>query len=452
MRRVLVANRGEIAVRVVRACFDEGLESVVACSSVDADSLAAQLATDRVVIGGPTSAESYLDVARVVQAALLKNCDAIHPGYGFLSEQPALAEACAEAGIAFIGPPVSALRGGGDKLAARALAKSIGVPVAEGTPELEAGSDVLTLAEEVGYPILIKAAAGGGGRGMGLVTEASELPSAIERAALEAAEAFGDGRVFMEHYVAHARHIEVQILADAQGEVIHLGERDCSVQRRYQKVIEEAPAFDLPNSVRRGILDSAVAFARAIGYEGAGTVEFLVDADADRYYFLEMNARVQVEHPVTEAVTGIDIVRQQLRIAAGEPIGISQEDVEFNGHAIEFRLTAEDAMSGFRPSPGRIDQWAMPSGELIRVDTHCFAGYRIPPYYDSLLAKIIVRGGTRQEAIEVASRALDHTRVAGLPTTLDFHKAVLRDTRFRAGYVTTKWLEEEFFEDGKWAA
>lgn len=441
IRRVLVANRGEIAVRIIRACFDEGIESVLVVSDADIDSQAARLANRTVRIGPASPSASYLDVSRIVSAAIVTGCDSIHPGYGFLSERAALATACEENGITFIGPSVDSLERGGDKLLARQLAQELGIPISSGSGPIADVEQAFEVVKRVGLPILIKAAAGGGGRGMGLVYEATELQSSLERASSEAREAFGDGRLFIERFVTRARHVEVQVLGDKHGNVVHLGERDCSIQRRYQKLVEEAPAFGLAPAMRKNLYESAVKFARALNYVGAGTVEFLVDVEREEFYFLEMNTRVQVEHPVTEMVTGIDIVRQQIRIAAGERFSFKQSDVKMDGHAIEFRITAEDVSHGFRPTPGTISVWAIPQGEGVRVDTHCYPGYQVSPFYDSLLAKIIVKGKDRATALEKAMRVLAGAKVEGVPTTLDFHQRVVSNPQFQAGNVFTRWVE-----------
>ncbi len=439
-----MANRGEIAVRVIRACFDEGVTSVAALSSEDADSLPARLADETVCIGPAAATDSYLSVPAVVAAALLTGCDGLHPGYGFLSERPELAEACAEHGIAFVGPPADAIRRGGDKTAARELARSLGIPVGAGSDSVDRLVDAAAVAEAVGYPVLLKAAAGGGGRGMRLIRDSREMAESFDRASLEARQAFGDGRLYVEHYVANARHVEVQILADRYGNLVHLGDRDCSYQRRYQKLLEEAPASAVPAEVRNQLAEAALTLAEALGYVGAGTVEFLVDQDRDTFAFLEVNTRVQVEHPVTEMVTGVDIVREQLRVAGGEQLSIKQKDVELRGHAIECRINAESAARGFIPVPGRIEEWVAPQGADVRVDTHCYPGYVIPPYYDSLLAKLVCRGTDRAAAIDVLERALRRFRVTGIETTLPFHQALTSHPDFRANRVNTRWVEEVF--------
>jgi acetyl-CoA carboxylase, biotin carboxylase subunit len=442
--KVLVANRGEIAARVIRACFDEGVTSVLAVSDADAESLPARTADAVVGIGPASAAASYLNVGAVVSAALLTGCDAIHPGYGFLSERPELAEQCARHGITFVGPPADAIRRGGDKIAARELARSLGIPVGAGSGSVSTVAAASEVADRVGYPVLLKAAAGGGGRGMRRVDAPAQLAEAVAGASTEAEGAFGDGRLYVEHYVERARHVEVQVLADRFGTTVHLGDRDCSFQRRYQKLVEEAPASAVPAELRRRIGESAVALMRALHYVGAGTVEFLVDVEQDTYAFLEVNTRVQVEHPVTEMVTGIDIVREQLRIAAGEPLSFGQADVATSGHAIEFRINAESPHHGFAPSPGTLARWTPPAGAGIRVDTHCFPGYTIPPHYDSLLAKLICHGATRDEALALATRALDAFDVAGVDTTLELHRALVRHPDVRGHRVTTRWVEDTF--------
>lgn len=445
MRKVLIANRGEIAVRVVRACFDEGLESVVAVSDADRNSLAAQLADRTVVIGPAPATESYLSVERIIAAAQYAGCDAVHPGYGFLSERPELAQACADNGITFVGPPAEVMLRSGDKLQARNLARSLGIPTGGGTEALQDRDAAVAAAKELdAFPLILKASAGGGGRGMKIVRDLPELEKAFDTAQEEALRAFGDGRVYLERYVEHARHVEVQVLADSHGNVCHLGERDCSTQRRHQKLIEEAPAAGLPQELVEQIRASAVTLARELGYVGAGTVEFLVDVDRGDFVFLELNARVQVEHPVTEVVTGIDIVREQLRVAAGEPLSFRQDDVVLSGHSIECRINAENPQTNFLPAPGPVERWVVPQGEGIRVDTHIQPGAVIPPYYDSMIAKLIVRADDRPAAIELMRRALAKTQVGPGPTTIPLHEAVLADPGFQSGPRTTRWLEEHF--------
>jgi acetyl-CoA carboxylase, biotin carboxylase subunit len=444
VRRVLVANRGEIAVRVVRACFDERMESVVACSAVDRDSLGALMADDRVVIGPAPAGESYLSVERVVAAAKAKGCDAIHPGYGFLSERPELAAACAEEGITFVGPPAAVLRRAGDKMQARDTARALGIATGGGSTALESLEQAHRLADEIGFPLMLKASAGGGGRGMAAITSFADLDARFSGARAEAQQAFGDGRVYLERYVARARHVEVQILADRHGNVIHLGDRDCSCQRRYQKLFEEAPAPAISAELAEQVRSSAVKLARALDYEGAGTVEFLFDVERGDFVFLEVNARVQVEHPVTEAVSGVDIVREQLRIADGHRLSITQDQLTLTGHAVEARINAEDPDSEFAPRPGTLTRWVPPAGAGIRVDTHCQPGTVVPPYYDSLLAKLIVHAVDRPAALEILDRALAHFPVEGVPTTIPLYRRLLVDQTFVSGPVTTRWLEDEW--------
>jgi acetyl-CoA carboxylase biotin carboxylase subunit len=450
LHRVLVANRGEIAVRVIRACVDEHLETVVALSAADMESLPAFLADRAVTIGPPSAAESYLDVNRVVAAAVTTGCDALHPGYGFLSERPELPAACEEHGVVFVGPSAEMISRGGDKVVARELARGLGVPVGAGSESVATGAEAEAVAAEVGYPVIIKAAAGGGGKGMVLVHDPAEVAERFEATSFQALQAFGDGRVYLEHYITNARHIEVQILADRFGNVVHLGERDCSYQRRYQKLLEEGPASDLPDDLRAGLHEAAITIARELKYVGAGTIEFVVDLDTDSFSFLEINTRVQVEHPVTEMITGVDIVRQQLRVAGGQALSIRQEDVTLSGHAIECRINAEVPEEGFRPSPGRLTQWVSPQSTYIRVDSHCYPGYLVPPYYDSLLAKVIAWGLDRDEAVERMEYALAHLRVEGVPTTAPFHQAVIGHPDFRARRVNTRWVEDVFIPE--WTA
>lgn len=439
--RVLVANRGEIAVRVIRACEDLGIESVLAVSEADRDSLGAKLAHRAVCIGSSHPSESYLNVGAIITAALGTGADAIHPGYGFLAEQPRLARACKENGIIFIGPRAELIEQMGNKIAAREIVEKLGVPVVPGSEKVTDVQMALEAATTIGFPILLKAASGGGGRGMRIVNAGIELQAAFEAASAEALAAFGDGTMYMERYIRNARHIEVQIIADHFGNVIHLGERDCSSQRRYQKVVEEAPAHGL-DQMREPIREAAKTLAKQTGYENAGTIEFIVDQDAQRFYFLEMNTRIQVEHPVTEMITGVDLVQEQIRVAGGYPLSISQSDVSFRGHAIECRVNAESPGQGFRPSPGRISRWRPPHGPGIRVDSHCFEGYFVPPFYDSMLAKLIVHGKSRTEAISRMVRALRDFEVDGVDTTIPFLRSLLAQPRFRDGATHVRWIEE----------
>jgi acetyl-CoA carboxylase biotin carboxylase subunit len=439
--RVFIANRGEIAVRIVRACRKLGLECVVGASEVDMDGLAAELADRAVCIGPGPASESYLRVETVVAAALATGCDAVHPGYGFLSENPLLAAAAHEHGLAFVGPPAAAIELAGDKLRARAAALDAGLAVVPGreVPQL---ADARRFAEESGYPVLLKAAGGGGGRGIKLVEDPAALAGAFAVAGAAARSAFGDQRLYAERYIRSARHVEVQVAADDRGAVIHLGERDCSVQRRYQKVIEESPAPNLAAETREALRAAAVALSRAIGYRNVGTVEFIVDSDSGQFFFLEVNCRIQVEHPVTEAITGCDLVAEQLAIADGRPLSIAQHELTFDGHAVEARLTAEDVANGFAPSPGRLTRFEVPVLPGLRVDTHCRDGALIPPYYDSLMAKLIGHGESRGEAVSVLLEALDGLEVEGVETNRSLLASVLAHEDFANGAVTTRWLEE----------
>ena len=444
LNRVLVANRGEIAVRIIRACFDEGIEAVLAVSEADRDSLGAQLADRMICIGPASAAESYLDVDRLVAAAKVTDCDGLHPGYGFVSERPELSQECAEAGIAFVGPSPEAMRRSGDKASARASARDLGIAIGEGSDVISTEEEARAAAAQLGYPILLKAAAGGGGRGMRMVESDAELDKAWSIASREAEQAFGDGRLFVERFVRRARHVEVQVLADQHGNVIHLGHRDCTLQRRYQKLIEEAPAPDLPDGVNSAILDAAVRLIGSLDYAGAATCEFLVDQERGTYAFLEINARLQVEHPVTEMVTGVDVVREQLRIAGGAPLLVAQEDIEITGHAIEARVNAESPARGFMPSPGTLTRWAAPASTYVRVDTACFPGWTITPHYDSILAKVIAHGADRDEAIARLRHALAHLRVEGVETTAGFAQEVLAHPDVVLGRAHTRWLEDEY--------
>ena len=439
--RVFIANRGEIAVRIVRACRKLGLGCVVGASEVDMDGLAAELADRAVCIGPGPASESYLRVETVVAAALATGCDAVHPGYGFLSENPLLAATAHEHGLAFVGPPAAAIELAGDKLRARAAALDAGLAVVPGR-ELSELADARRFAEESGYPVLLKAAGGGGGRGIKLVEDPDTLAAAFGVAVAEARSAFGDERLYVERYIRCARHVEVQVAADDRGSVIHLGERDCSVQRRYQKLIEESPAPNLAAATREALCAAAVALTRSIGYRNVGTVEFIIDSDSGQFFFLEVNCRIQVEHPVTEAVTGRDLVAEQFAIAAGRPLSIAQDELSFAGHAVEARLTAEDVANGFAPSAGRLTRFELPVLPGLRVDTHCREGALIPPYYDSLMAKLIGHGENRAEAVGVLLEALDGLEVEGVETNRSLLASVLAHEDFANGAVTTRWLEQ----------
>jgi acetyl-CoA carboxylase biotin carboxylase subunit len=438
--KVLIANRGEIAVRIIRACRELGIRTVAVFSQADADALHVQLADEAVCIGPPQAGQSYLKVARIISAAEITGAEAIHPGYGFLAENPQFAEVCEGCGIRFIGPPAASIQMMGDKAAARRAAAAHGVPVLPGSQhpvrDLE---DAKRMARDIGYPVIIKASAGGGGKGMRVVMAPEGLESALAMAAAEAAAAFGDAAVYLERFLPDPRHVEIQILADSTGHGVHLGERDCSIQRRHQKLLEEAPSPTLTDSVRQAMGRAALSVAQAAGYRNAGTVEFLVDERGD-FFFMEMNTRIQVEHPVTEMVTGLDLVKAQLRIAAGEPLPITQADVRLSGHSLECRINAEDP-DRFLPSPGRVTNFRPPAGPGVRVDSHAYIGYVIPPFYDSLLGKVIVHGHDREEAIARMQRALDEMVVQGVQTTIPFHQKVLRHPDFLAGRTSTRFLE-----------
>ncbi|MBA2565191.1 MAG: acetyl-CoA carboxylase biotin carboxylase subunit [Gemmatimonadetes bacterium] len=439
--KILIANRGEIALRVIRACRALGVPSVAVHSEADADALHVRFADEAICIGPAAASESYLNVPRIIAAAEISGADAVHPGYGFLAENAEFAEICAESGLTFVGPSPEVIRRMGDKAEARRVMAEAGVPVVPGSHEpLEKERRAVSLARSIGYPVMLKAVAGGGGRGMRMARSDEEFRRHFGPARREAEQAFGDGRLYVERYLESARHVEFQILGDRHGRVLHLGERDCSIQRRHQKLVEESPSPGLDASLRERMGTAAVRGAQRVGYVGAGTVECLVDPTG-AFYFMEMNTRIQVEHPVTEEVTGFDIVREQIRIAAGEPLHIPDKPIRLRGHAIEFRINAEDPARGFLPSPGRIVTFHVPGGPGVRVDTHAYAGYTIPPHYDSLIAKLICRGADRDEALGRARAALDEFVVEGIRTTIPFHQALLRDRRFLAGAVDTRFLE-----------
>jgi acetyl-CoA carboxylase biotin carboxylase subunit len=441
VKRVLVANRGEIALRVIRACQQMGIETVLAASKADLDSLPARAADRTVCIGPAQSAQSYLHIPSIIAAALGAGADAVHPGYGFLSEKAELAEACTSNGLTFIGPSAEQIRVMGNKLQARERAKAFGLPMLPGSEKVATWQDAAQVATHIGFPVLLKAAAGGGGRGMKVVNQSGELQRMFEAASEEARAAFGDNTLYVERYIALARHVEVQVLGDAFGNVIHLGERDCSLQRRHQKLVEESPAPGIDAALRRQICDAGVKLARSIGYQSAGTVEFLFDEEAGRFYFLEMNTRIQVEHPVSELVTGIDLVQEQLRVARGEALRFRQQDIVFRGHAIECRINAEVPAQGFRPNPGRITAWSPPQGPNIRLDSHCYPGYVVPPFYDSMIGKLIVVGADRTEALERMRQALARFDVQGIGTTLEFLRYVMAQPDFVVGKVSTILVE-----------
>lgn len=443
-QRILVANRGEIALRVIRACRDLGIEVVAVFSEADRGAPYLDLADDKICIGPANAADSYLNFAKIISAAEIANVQAIHPGYGFLSENARFAEICRECKIEFIGPPQQAMRMLGNKNEARKMAKKANVPVVPGSEGLlEKEEDALTLAHEMGFPVLIKAAAGGGGRGMRVARNDISLKTGLTSARQEAEKAFKDGSVYLEKYIEQPRHVEIQVIADRHGNAVHLWERDCSLQRRHQKLVEESPAPNLPNKVRLEMCAAAVRLVREAGYENAGTCEFLVDKD-NRFYFIEVNARIQVEHPVTELVTGIDLVREQIRIAAGEKLSFTQEQVKHNGCAIECRINAEDPAADFRPSPGTITRWQTPGGPGVRLDSHAGTGYRIPPNYDSLIAKLLVYQPTRAEAIAVMRRALAEFVVEGVKTTIPIHREIFHHSAFIEGRVDTTFIERNW--------
>ena len=442
MKRLFVANRGEIAVRILAAAKSVGLETVLGVSAADRKGLGAELA-DRVVVLGPAvPARSYLDENLTLQAALSTRCDALHPGYGFLSERTSLARLCEAEGIVFVGPRAETIEALGDKLNARKLATASEVPLLPGTPALHSVDEACGDAAEIGYPVVIKASAGGGGRGMFLAECADDIRAGFTRASEEARAAFGSGLMYMERFIRNARHVEVQVFGDGEGKVLHFGERDCSVQRRYQKLIEESPCGILPETTRARLHDAAVNLASDLEYRNAGTVEFLYDADRDEFYFIEVNARIQVEHPVSELVTDADLVALQLKVALGEPLALSQSDIEVQGHAIECRINAEDPDHGFRPAPGDITSWSPPDGDGIRLDTHCRAGERVSPYYDSMIGKLIARGDDREDAIDRLDRALGVFEIGGLRTNLALQQFVVQHPDFRNNAISTRWLEQ----------
>jgi acetyl-CoA carboxylase biotin carboxylase subunit len=441
-KKILIANRGEIALRVIRACKELGVQTVAVYSEADRESLHVRFADDDVCIGPPPSRDSYLKIPRLIAAAEITGADAIHPGYGFLAENAEFAETCAASNIAFIGPTADQIRVMGDKAAARAAMSAANVPIIPGTPgPVEDVDEALTFSKQIGFPVIIKAAAGGGGKGMRVARDVDEFARSFQLARSEALSAFGSGDVYVEKYLDRPRHIEFQILGDTHGHVIHLGERDCSVQRRHQKLIEEAPSPAVSPELRQRMGDAAVKGAKSIDYVGAGTIEMLLDADGS-YYFMEMNTRIQVEHPVTEMLTGIDLVKEQIRVAAGLPLSISTLP-PLRGHVIECRVNAEDPARGFQPSPGRIIAFHPPGGPGVRLDTHVYAGYTVPPYYDSLLAKLICEGRDREEARRRMKIALESFIIEGVTTTIPFLARVMDNPRFRAGEVDTKFLERE---------
>ncbi|MGF1499592.1 MAG: acetyl-CoA carboxylase biotin carboxylase subunit [Elainellaceae cyanobacterium] len=440
--KILIANRGEIALRILRTCEEMGIATVAVHSTIDRHALHVQLADEAVCIGDPPSNKSYLNIPNIIAAALTRNATAIHPGYGFLAENARFAEICADHQIAFIGPTPDAMLSMGDKSTARETMKQIGIPTVPGSDGLLTDErEALAIARTIGYPIMIKATAGGGGRGMRLVRREEDLMKSFLAAQGEAEAAFGNPGVYLEKFIERPRHIEFQILADSDGNVIHLGERDCSIQRRHQKLLEEAPSIALTPELRDKMGSAAVRVAQAIRYVGAGTVEFLLD-QAGQFYFMEMNTRIQVEHPVTEMITGLDLIAEQIRIAQGEPLQLTQEQVKLRGHTIECRINAEDPDQNFRPHPGRISGYLPPGGPGVRMDSHVYTDYEIPPYYDSLIGKLIVWGPDRPAAICRMRRALRECAITGLPTTIGFHQRVLETVEFREGNVYTNFVEQ----------
>ncbi|MGE0755781.1 MAG: acetyl-CoA carboxylase biotin carboxylase subunit [Pirellulaceae bacterium] len=443
-KRILIANRGEIALRVIRACRELGIETVCIFSEADRGAQYLELADEAICIGPAKSALSYLRIDQVISAAEVGNVEAIHPGYGFLSENAHFNEVCRSCKIDFIGPTPEAMEKLGDKNSARAIARDAKVPTVPGSDGLlSSEGEAMEVAHRIGFPVLIKATAGGGGKGMRVAANDLALKSALQQAQTEAQAAFGNSGVYLEKYIERPRHVEVQIIADHHGSVVHLWERECSTQRRHQKLIEESPAPNLPEETRRAICDAAVRLVRKANYTNAGTVEFIVDQD-NNFYFIEVNARIQVEHPVTELITGIDLIRTQILVASGEPLPFRQQDVRQQGHAIECRINAEDPDRNFQPCPGKIEQMFVPGGPGVRFDSHAYAGYTVPPHYDSMIGKLIVHQPTRAEAIACMLRALDELRIKGIRTTAPFRKKVLQHSEFVAGWVDTKFVERTF--------
>lgn len=441
IEKVLIANRGEIALRIIRACRELGIRTVAVYSQADNESLHVKLADESFCIGPPPAQRSYLHIPALISTAVVTGADAVHPGYGFLSENANFAEICSDHRIKFIGPSVTAIQSMGDKSSARETMRKANVPVVPGSQGLITNdADAFKLADEIKYPIIVKATAGGGGRGMRIASDQVQLGHAIASARSEAQASFGDAGVYIEKYLKPIRHVEIQVLADSHGNCIHLGERDCSVQRRHQKLIEESPSPALSPQMREKMGDAAVRAAMQIGYEGAGTVEFILCGDS--FYFMEMNTRIQVEHPVTEMITGVDLIKEQIRVASGEKLSLKQSDIKFVGHSIECRINAEDPDRNFLPSPGRVDAYIAPGGPGVRVDSHCYPGYAIPPFYDSLLSKLIVWGQDRAEAIQRMQRALDEYAITGIRTTIPFHQKVLAHPSFQKGDVSTDFIEK----------
>lgn len=441
IQRLFVANRGEIAVRIIKAAKSLGIETVVGVSEIDTQSLAAEISDRTVVLGPSPAAKSYLDEKLVSHAAIATGCDALHPGYGFLSERASFAQLCEDEGLTFVGPRPETIEQVGDKLRARELAEANKVPLVPGTSSIENVSDAIKAAKNLGFPVLMKAAAGGGGKGMFVAWSSKDISNSFERAFQEAKAAFGDGSLYLERYIETARHVEVQIIGDGKGGVWHFGERDCSLQRRYQKVMEEAPCAVMPAAVRSKLYQAAVNLASGVKYRNAGTVEFLFDVERNDFHFIEVNARIQVEHPITEEIVKHDLVQYQLKLAAGQELNLNQSDIKFHGHAIEARINAEDPNNGFSPSPGMIKTWRPPQGKNIRLDSHCRNGDLVPPFYDSLLGKLIVQGSDRAEAVENLTEALNKFKIAGLSTNLSLHQFIAAHEDYIANRVNTQWLE-----------
>ncbi len=448
-KRILIANRGEIATRIIKTCRRMGIETVVVYSTADKESLAVRMADVAICIGPGPAKQSYLNINNIIAAAELADVDAIHPGYGFLSENSHFAQVVRDCRIEFIGPTSAAMEALGNKAKAKTLAKASQVPTVPGsTGPVKDADEAVAIARQIGYPVLIKATAGGGGRGMRVAHNDASLVSGLIQAQREAEAAFGNGDCIIEAFIQRARHIEIQIIGDTHGNVVALGERDCSTQRRHQKLVEESPSPVITAEIRASMNADAAKLAKAAGYHNAGTVEFIYDLDRKAYYFLEMNTRIQVEHPVTEMVTGYDLIREMIRVAAGEKLSFTQDEVKLSGHAIEVRINAEDWQKGFAPCPGKIGMYVAPSGRGVRVDSHCYAGYTIPPHYDSMIGKLIVHGKDRADALKILELALSETILDGIKTTIPFHQRLIRDPRFVNNEVTTKWVDDVFMKEG----
>jgi len=442
IRKLLIANRGEIALRIIRACREMGIATVAVYSQADEESLHVRFADEAVCIGPPPSADSYLNIPRLISAVEVTNADAIHPGYGFLAENPEFADICESNGIVFVGPSAQTIQKMGDKASARKTMQEAGIPVTPGSDgELDSAEHAREVAQEIGFPVILKAVAGGGGRGMRIVADPDHIETAYDMASAEALSGFKNPRLYIEKYLENPRHIEIQVLGDKQGSVIYLGERDCSIQRRHQKLIEESPSPGVTEELRKSMGQTAVKAAKVAGYYSTGTVEFLLDSE-EKFYFMEMNTRIQVEHPVTEMISGMDLIKKQILVAMDEPLKWKQKEVKLSGHAIECRINAENPNRQFLPTPGKITSFHVPGGPGIRVDTHVYAGYTVPPYYDSLIAKLITHGRDRDEAMIRMKRALDEFIIEGIPTTIPFHKIVLEHETFRTGNYHTGVLEQ----------